>query len=163
MAPATLRLSLGLVLTLVGATAHADEKNPAVEACASKAEGAPCSVQQVHQGGDGHAQIDTVPGTCQPDECCALDYSKGSPPQTTCGPCLACKAGGPPPTKADPSGDGGAAEPPRTSDADGTPPAQGPNKRGCAIDPAGADGPWATALCMLVVAAVTTRKRPRIA
>lgn len=163
VAPATLRLSLGLVLTLLGAEARADEKNPAVEACAGKASGAPCSSQQVHQGADGHAKLEAVPGSCQPDECCALDYSKGSPPQTTCGPCLACKAGGPPPTTTDPSGDGGAVEPPRTSDGDTTPPAQSPNgKRGCAI--AADAGPGAPAMWLgaLLVLGTMTRKRPRI-
>ncbi len=125
------RALVPLVLALaLPASALADEKNPATEACAGKAEGNPCSTEKIVQE-DGRAVTKNEPGTCQPDECCALDYSSGVPPKTTCGPCLACKPGVPSVGPTDPTGATGT-EPPRAES--GEPPAVTPNdKRGCSI------------------------------
>ncbi|HWB81675.1 MAG TPA: hypothetical protein VG755_42225 [Nannocystaceae bacterium] len=149
---ATTLLCSVAVLTL-GSVAHADEKNPAVEACVGKTEGAPCSSQRTVQLPSGEAAPQSEPGTCQPDQCCELDYSQGSPPKSNCGPCLACKPGAPVPTT---GGDAGASdthvEPPRGED--GGPPPTEPSKKGCAI---GGDAFGGAAL--VVVFAMVIRRR----
>lgn len=61
--------------------ASADVIDPAEEACSGKTEGTACSA------GD-------LSGTCQPGECCKLDYSNGTPPTSKCSPCQVCKKGG---------------------------------------------------------------------
>ncbi|MEX1366717.1 MAG: hypothetical protein AB1Z98_26560, partial [Nannocystaceae bacterium] len=62
--------------------------NPAVQACDNKSEGDPCGLMKLEKPADGgELQRKTVPGACQPDECCDLDYSKGSPPETVCHAC----------------------------------------------------------------------------
>jgi hypothetical protein len=80
--------------------------NPAVQACAGKQEGQACGMMKlVKPPGGGELQRTTVPGVCRADQCCDLDYSKGSPPETVCHACLVCKDGpsdvAPPPAKAD--------------------------------------------------------------
>jgi hypothetical protein len=127
LTPRALPLALALLLPSI---ALADEPNPAVEACAGKAEGAPCSSERIVQDG-GRAVPKTEPGTCQPDQCCELDYSSGVPPKSTCGACLACKPGAPATTTSEPT-DPTSTEPPRTDT--GNPPAVTPNeKRGCSV------------------------------
>lgn len=154
---ATHLLSSIAALALVGvaATAYADEKNPAVEACVGKTEGAPCSSQRVTQLPSGEAAPKSEPGTCQPDQCCELDYSQGSPPKSNCGPCLACKPGVP---TTNGGGEGAVGdthvEPPRGDE--GGPPATEPSKKGCAI---GSDS-FGTAALVVVVAIAIRRRRP---
>lgn len=153
-------LALSFALALPSAQVLAEETNPAVKACSGKTEGAPCSFEEIHQDASGHPTMKTVPGACQPDQCCALDYSKGSPPQTTCGPCLACKAGAPTPEKPPGTSDsGGAVEPPRADG--GTKPEPPPHgKRGCTL--AGDDAPGTlAALVMLACGAAARRRRAR--
>lgn len=135
-------------LALAGPAA-ADENNTAVAACEGKAESDACTFKA--------ANGKETSGKCTADECCELDYSKGSPPETKCGPCLACKAGPPVPTPdGPPIADGGAAdgeakgdgEAPRTSS---DPPASGGNeKRGCSV---GGDAPaWGVLVLLGLVA-----------
>ncbi|MBX7081465.1 MAG: hypothetical protein K1X88_19855 [Nannocystaceae bacterium] len=151
-------LALSFALALPSTRALAEETNPAVKACGGKTEGAPCSFDEIHQDASGHPTMKTVPGSCQPDQCCALDYSKGSPPQTTCGPCLACKAGAPTPITPTTTGDGGGAvEPPRADGGTQTePPPHG--KRGCAI----ADAPTGGALALVLLACGAAARRRRV-
>ncbi|MCB9542096.1 MAG: MYXO-CTERM sorting domain-containing protein [bacterium] len=78
IAPAT--LSLGTLL-LFSAAAHADVIDPTEDACRDKSRGDACAA-------DGKS------GTCQPDRCCRLDYSNGTPPGEVCEDCLTCKPGG---------------------------------------------------------------------
>lgn len=133
-----LPFALVLLLPLV---ASADEKNPGVEACAGKTQGAPCSADRVVQNAAGKAEKRTEPGSCQPDQCCELDYSSGPPPKSTCGPCLACKPG-PAPATTDTTANASGGEPPRTDT--GNPPVVPPNdKRGCSIgENTKAEPPW---------------------
>lgn len=124
---------LGIAALGVPVAAHA---NPAVDACADKNAGDACGrMQLVKPEGGGELQRKTVPGVCVTDECCDLDYSKGSPPQTVCHACLACKDGPadstPPAAKAGPGEGEGQGEPPRAGDQD--PPAPSPDKRGCRV------------------------------
>lgn len=70
-----------VLLLLAAAPATADVISPDEAACQGKAEGAACDA-------------DGTKGTCQPAECCKLDYSQGTPPKSVCGPCLRCKDGG---------------------------------------------------------------------
>lgn len=129
IARSLLPFSLALLLPAVAA---ADEKNPAAEACAGKAEGAPCSSERIVQV-DGRAEKRNEPGSCQPDQCCALDYASGPPPKSTCGPCLVCKPGAPGPATTGDTANATGAEPPR-AEGGGDPPAVAPNeKRGCAV------------------------------
>ena len=140
----------------VAGTAAADETNPAVVACEGKAEADACTFKA--------ANGKETAGKCTTDECCELDYSKGSPPQTKCGPCLACKAGPPVPTPDGPpvadggeqAADGGAkadGEAPRTSS---DPPASGGNeKRGCSV---GGDAPGWGLLGLVAVVLVRRRR-----
>ncbi|MEM6291396.1 MAG: MYXO-CTERM sorting domain-containing protein [Myxococcota bacterium] len=140
-------LPCALVATLLPAVAFASENNAAVEACKALGEGDACTLKQPYKGDDGVAYRD-VAGACQPDECCEQDYSKGSPPEVTCGPCLACTPPGPGKTvSAEPN-----REPPRTSD---DPPAEGSSKRGCT---AGGAPSW-LALGFLGLAATLRRRR----
>ncbi|MEM9460457.1 MAG: hypothetical protein AAGF11_40185 [Myxococcota bacterium] len=126
---------LGIAALGVCAAAHA---NPAVEACAGKNAGDACGrMQLVKPEGGGELQRKTVPGVCVSDECCDLDYSKGSPPETVCHACLACKDGPSDSTPAAanagpaPGDGGGEGEPPRAGEQD--PPAPSPQKRGCRV------------------------------
>ncbi|MCA9705233.1 MAG: hypothetical protein KDK70_05210, partial [Myxococcales bacterium] len=136
--------------------------NPDVTACAGKAAGDPCGLTKlVAPPGGGELERKTVPGACRDDECCDLDYSKGSPPQTTCHACLVCKEGPAEPaapaspTASGPGHDQG--EPPRSGSED--PPAIPPSeKSGCRVgtpSPAGPLGAW------LVVLGVIGRRRRR--
>lgn len=59
--------------------AIADVIDPAEEACSGKSEGTACSASGVS-------------GTCQPGQCCKLDYSNGTPPTSKCSPCQVCKS-----------------------------------------------------------------------
>lgn len=143
---------VSLVLLSAPGTARADETNAAAVACQGKAAGDPCSVKRPHKTGDGEPSVRDEPGTCQPDQCCTLDYSSGSPPKSSCGPCLTCKAGGPPPpTGTGAPEDGG--EPPRTSAGD--PPAPTTSKRGCTLAEPGATAP----LVVLLAVAWIRRRR----
>ncbi len=123
----------GLGVLTLPSSAHA---NPAVEACNGKSDGQACGLMKmVKPEGGGDLQRKTVPGVCRPDECCELDYSKGSPPQSVCNTCLACKEG--PADAQPPAADGGAAagadgEPPRTAN-DGPPAPSPTEKRGCTV------------------------------
>jgi hypothetical protein len=138
---------------LVPQIALADEPNPAAEACAGKADGNPCSSEKIVQE-DGRAVKKTEPGTCQPDECCKLDYSSGVPPKSTCGPCLVCKPGVPVTDTTEPTSATGT-EPPRADT--GNPPPVTPNeKRGCSIGGyTKAEQPW----WLLGLAFVLRRRR----
>jgi MYXO-CTERM domain-containing protein len=143
LGPLVLACSLGLFATV----ASAGEKNPDVQACAAKKAGDACQRTVVTKPEGGPAEEKKLPGVCAQDECCELDYSKGSPPETVCGPCLACKEG---PGTPGPSAEGGAeagsaaaADAGRPNDggapavagaeSDGSPPATDPSKRGCTV------------------------------
>ncbi len=118
-------LPCAIAATLLPAIAFASENNAAVEACKTLGDGDACTMKQPYKGADGVAYRD-VAGACQPDECCEQDYSNGSPPEVTCGPCLACKPVESSPTvSAEPS-----REAPRAGDE---PPAAGSSKRGCTL------------------------------
>lgn len=129
--------------------------NPAVEACAGKTAGQTCGLLKlVKPEGGGELLRSTVPGVCQADQCCDLDYSKGSPPQSVCHECLACKDGptevAPPPAKADDPPPSAGGEPPR-SESSGPPPTAPSEQRGCSVGAPGR-GPWGwlPALVLLV-------------
>lgn len=77
--------------SLLGTEAAA--ATPQQQACTGKTKGATCSFKRPVKEPDKPMTEETVAGACADDECCELDYSKGSPPQTTCGPCLVCKEG----------------------------------------------------------------------
>ena len=140
--------SAALVLCLSPALASASESSPATEACKTLGEGDACTMKEPKKGPDGLTYED-ISGTCQPDECCEQDYSKGSPPELVCGPCLACKPDegaslvSPEPT---------AGEAPRAGDE---PPAAGGSKRGCT---AGGDAPWTSLLWLLPLVALRRRR-----
>lgn len=129
--------------------ASAKEKDPAVEACTGKADGAPCATQRPVKEEGADLSFRNEPGTCQAEECCELDYSQGSPPKSVCAPCLACKPGGPAaPATDDGKSDGGPeVEAPRSSAGD-EPPATSPGKKGCSI----ANEPAGLGLVLLVLA-----------
>lgn len=153
LCPATLLLSLSLpALTIAG-------KNPDVEACKGKAEGDACMRIVPTKSADGPLEEKRVPGVCGPDECCDLDYSKGSPPQTVCGPCLVCRdgAGAAPPVAADASAGDGAADPgPVASPADdgGSPPAATNDPpKGCSVGADSSGVPLWGGLALLLLAA----------
>mgnify|MGYP003874832695 CR=1 FL=1 len=132
--------SAALALCLFPAVAIASEGNQAVEACKTLGEGDACTLKEPQKGPDGVTYRD-IPGTCQSDECCEQDYSKGSPPEVTCGPCLACKPGeGPTPTVAPEPTAGG--EPPKAGE---DPPATAGTKRGCTL---GTPTPWTLLLLL---------------
>ena len=136
--------------------------NPAVQACEGKREGEACGLTKLVKPTDGgELRRSTVPGTCRADECCDLDYSKGSPPETVCHACLACTEGpadlaAPAPSAGDPAPPAGG-EPPRTSPEDGPPPPSPSEQRGCAVG-ARSPAPWAW-LVALGLAAVRRRRR----
>ena len=156
----SLLLSLSLpALTIAG-------KNPDVEACKGKAQGDACMRIVPTKTADGPLEEKRVPGVCGPDECCELDYSKGSPPETVCGPCLVCRDGA---GAAPPVGDGGAngeeggATPePVGSPADdgGSPPAttSEPPRKGCSV---GGSGDLGGVVGLMVIVLVATRRRGR--
>lgn len=155
MAPARLALALALVAPwALPATASA---NPAVEACQGKTEGDACGLMKLVKPPEGgELQRKTVPGVCRPDECCDLDYSKGSPPETTCHACLACKEGpgGPGVTPGDTKGAPANGEPPRTENG---PPAPAPTEqRGCT---AGGRAPLGASASLLVLLLAVRRRR----
>lgn len=64
-----------LLLAFAGA-AHADVIDVDEEACLDAARGDRCN--------EGR-------GTCEPDTCCHLDYSQGTPPTEVCSDCLTCQ------------------------------------------------------------------------
>ena len=71
---------------LLPRAAHADiVALPDPEGCSVKAKGDACK---------DHGQA----GTCQPDQCSQLDYSKGTPPSSVEYDCLTCKVGAAPAT-----------------------------------------------------------------
>lgn len=133
---------------LLPAAAFAEQGNPAVDACKATGEGDACSYKQPTKGPDGVAYQD-IAGTCQSDECCEQDYSKGSPPEVTCGPCLACKRAEMPKPTVSPEPGAGSAEPPRTEAGDEPPAAAGGTKRGCT---AGGTASWFSLLWLLPLA-----------
>jgi len=122
-----------LVLLLCPALVRAGEKDPNVEACAGKTQGATCARKKPIKEEGADLRFETEPGTCQSAECCELDYSQGSPPKTTCAPCLECKPGGPDVTPPSTDDGGGAqdVEPPHRGNDE--PPATSPGKKGCAV------------------------------
>ncbi len=158
---------VGLALVcLAGLTVPSTAKaNPDVEACKGKREGEACQrMKLVKPPGGGELERKTIPGACRADECCDLDYSKGSPPETTCHACLACKDGpsddAPPPARADDPEAPANGEPPRTSEA-GPPPTAPTEQRGCSIGSRGGSprGGWLAGL--LVLAALRRRAQPQ--
>lgn len=158
---------LACCLGLVATAAAADEKNPDVQACAGKKAGDACQRTVVTKPADGPAETKKLPGACAEDNCCELDYSKGSPPETVCGPCLSCKEGpGTPASNADDgaatggvaSPEGGevaSAEPSAPGD---TPPATDPSKRGCSVAGASERGAGLFGLAALVLVLVRRRR-----
>ena len=140
-----------LVLAPASVT-FAKEKDPAVEACTGKAEGSVCATQRPVKEEGADLRFRNEPGTCQPEECCELDYSQGSPPKSVCAACLSCKPGAALPPPADGgNADGGEVEPPRSSGGD-EPPATSPGKKGCAIG--GTNTPFGM-LALLVIAGLS--------
>ena len=148
------RIALLAALLFAPAIVHAEEKSPEVVACEGKKEGDTCAAMKlVKPEGGGELERQPLPGVCSPDECCELDYSKGSPPQSVCGPCLVCKPGAPAADGGDAAEDGASVEPPRASAGD--PPAQsGNDKRGCSIG----HPVSAASLVLLALAFVRRRK-----
>jgi MYXO-CTERM domain-containing protein len=158
-----LACSLGLFAT----TAQAGEKNPDVQACAGKKAGDACQRTVVTKTEGGPAEEKKLPGACAEDNCCELDYSKGSPPETVCAPCLACKEGPGTPSpsvdggaEAGSAAEGGAATPEGdgTPAADNSPPATDPGKRGCSVASPDCPGWLALGLAGLVIAARRRRR-----
>ncbi len=143
------------VLSIAGSAAG-EEKDPRVEACAGKSDGATCVAKHPVKEEGKDLRFRDEPGTCQPEECCELDYSQGSPPKSVCAACLSCKPGAPLPPPGDGKADGGDVEPPRTSDGEEPPPTS-PGKKGCAVGESGA--PFG-ALVLLVLAAINRRNTP---
>ncbi|MCH9687430.1 MAG: hypothetical protein K0V04_38705 [Deltaproteobacteria bacterium] len=126
--------------------------NPDVEACNGKAQGDACGIMKMVKPADGgELQRKTIPGACRTDECCDLDYSKGSPPETVCSPCLACKEGPADVTATPPPADGGQTQdvPPRAGYADGPPPATPAQNGGCSVQGSPVGGaPWLMGLLL---------------
>lgn len=144
--------SAALIACLLPALALASEGNQAVDACKTSSEGEACVLKEPTKGPEGVSYRD-IDGTCQPDECCEQDYSKGSPPEVTCSACLACKPGGPTATvTAEPTPGG---EPPNAGAGD-DPPASAGNKRGCT---AGGTASWTSMLWLLPLAWASRRRR----
>ena len=132
MRPFAIASTVALALSITGSAA-AEEKDPRVEACAAKSEGATCAAKTPVKEEGKDLRFRDEPGTCQAEECCELDYSQGSPPKSVCAACLSCKPGAALPPPADGgNADGGEVEPPRSSGGD-EPPATSPGKKGCAI------------------------------
>jgi MYXO-CTERM domain-containing protein len=157
-----LRGSLLVCLAAVAVPSVAAAANPAVDACSGKREGEACGMMKlVKPAGGGELERKTVPGACRSDECCDLDYSKGSPPETVCHACLACKDGpsdlAPPPASTNDPKPAAGGEPPRTAE-DGPPPTAPTEQRGCTVSthPGGPAG-WLPGLLVLFVAAVRRR------
>lgn len=122
-------------MLLLPQAANAGDNNAAVTACKDKAEGAACAVMKPSQDENGTLVHNETPGSCVASECCDLDYSKGSPPQTVCGPCLACE-GPAPAAEAGADGSAGqdvAGEPPRATRGQEPPASPGNEKRGCSV------------------------------
>ncbi len=154
---------------VMGLAAPAWAASPEVDACTDKSEGDPCGVMKLVKPADGgELQRTTVPGACRQDECCDLDYSKGSPPETVCNPCLACKDGPADPAaasngKATPASDTAPANDTAPGNnkaagySDGPPPPEPTQQRGCSVGtaaPPSGVGPW---LCLLLL--VLPRRR----
>jgi hypothetical protein len=141
--------------------ASAEERDSDAEACRDKREGDVCQRTVVSKPDDGPAQERREPGVCQMGECCTLDYSKGSPPESVCAPCLTCQPGPGDPTAEGGGAEGGAdhrspSEPPRAGNGD-DPPASAPKGRGCHIGTGAPSAPaWA-----LVLFAFALRVRSR--
>ena len=149
-------------MAMFGLPEVATAANPAEQACSGKAEGDACGMMKlVKPEGGGELQRTNVPGVCRADQCCDLDYSKGSPPESVCHECLACKEGPSnvaPAAKASDPPPSAAGEPPRSESG---PPPTGPSEqRGCSVggEPRGVAG-WLTALVLVGVA----RRRRRAA
>lgn len=125
----------------------AEDKNPNVIACEGKAAGDTCTAVRMIKSNEGQPVKRESPGQCATDECCELDYSKGSPPETVCGACLACKAGAPTPTPDAPdvtapsTADAGSQADAAAAQPSSDPPATSPNdKRGCSVGGSGRGG-----------------------
>lgn len=158
MARPTSLLAISLLVCAAGlGLPSSAAANPDVKACEGKREGETCGMMKlVKPPGGGELQRTTVPGACRTEQCCDLDYSKGSPPETVCHACLACKEGpatvAPPPAKADDPPPAASGEPSRTSEG-GPPPTAPAEQRGCSVG-RGRDGlaGWLPALVLLVAA-----------
>lgn len=138
-------------LAVFGFSSMALAAEPAVEACATLGNGDACTLPQPVNGENG-LDYEESPGTCQPDECCEQDYSGGSPPKVTCGPCLMCKEGAAGPGEKVGGSAGG--EPPRTSD---DPPASANNAKGCTINAPGSG--WTVGALLVLLGFV--RRQPQ--
>lgn len=110
---------------LLPSAARADIPPMGLKACEGKAKGDACK----DEGGQA--------GTCQPDKCSKLDYSKGTPPSSVEWDCIRCMPGA-----AEPAGAATPAAPAATpaapaAPAAGTPaeptPTPGPKAGGCSI------------------------------
>jgi MYXO-CTERM domain-containing protein len=143
---------------LVASPAFADEKNADAEACQGKQEGDTCQRTVVWKPEGGEAQERREPGVCRMGECCTLDYSKGSPPESVCTPCLTCQPGpGDSTPDAGETAQGSPSEAPRAGNGD-DPPASAPKGRGCRVTPQeGRPATWA----LLLLAAGAVRRRSR--
>ena len=104
---------------LLPSAARADIPPMGLKACEGKAKGNDCK----DEGGQA--------GTCQPDKCSKLDYSKGTPPSSVEWDCIRCMPGA-----AEPAVAATPAAPP-AAPAAGTPaeptPTPGPKAGGCSI------------------------------
>jgi hypothetical protein len=151
-----LRLSLPAVVSMLVASEAVAADNPAVQACGGKAKGDACTFTKPQKDPGTPMGKQDVSGTCQDDECCELDYSKGSPPTSNCGPCLACKEGGGA-AAADEGGPAASAGPnPEPTRAGDDPPAgTGNGKRGCSIGSGEIGWGW----MVLSVIALGSRRR----
>ncbi len=154
-----IRLVLPALVALSFSAEAAADDNPAVQACSGKHKGTACTFMKAEKEAGGPLTQREVAGTCQDDRCCELDYSKGSPPTSNCGPCLACKEG----TGTEAAGEAGGEpapsgpnqEAPRTGDD--PPAATGNGKRGCSIG--GDEAGGIAALLGLVLLGVARRRR----
>jgi hypothetical protein len=156
-----------LVLALLApASAAAGEDNPDVAACAGKAQGDTCTRLIPTKTADGPLEDKRVPGVCATQECCDLDYSKGSPPETICAACLTCQPGAGTPVAggdggaAAADGDGPATATPPADDGGNPPPAGETSSKGCRIGaPTPARGFRTTLWCLPLLGWARRRRR----
>jgi hypothetical protein len=151
------------VSALWSPVASAREKNEATKACEGKKDGEACTVMTLTKpASGGPLERRSESGLCKPDECCELDYSKGSPPETICGPCLACEVGGyraaPQPKPVGPSAEDPSREAPRNEGESDPPAPAGNAQRGCAVT-VGMVPPWAALIVLAPWAAGRRRVR----
>lgn len=124
-------------LLLLSRTARADIVSPEISACSGKATGDACEDA-------GKA------GTCQPDKCSKLDYSRGTPPSSVEYDCAKCV-----PAAAAPAVVTTPAATPTTAPTPGPEPT--PKASGCAIAGDGG-GPMVALLLLLAVGSRRSRR-----